>query len=218
MKKLLYVLLLAAGFSACTDSTDNTNLQNAAEVPPAPATEKTSHAETFTEYFALLNRYDSSFSAERFGEEERATMQTSEAYPIEEARLQPYKPLLIYNADSTLAIDLFSYNYLLSRRGGTTYAQAGEPDTEVALIDFKENKRRRLLYVGPSFSILDAKWLDTEEVAIAGAEVISDQQIKPIIWKISLPEDKMETEFYTDTITANVEAIRQARFSQVQFK
>ena len=60
--------------------------------------------------------------------------------------------------------------------------------------------------------------LDTEEVAIAGAEVISDQQIKPIIWKISLPEDKMETEFYTDTITANVEAIRQGRFSQVQFK
>jgi hypothetical protein len=113
--------------------------------------------------------------------------------------LQPFRPYLIYNNDSTKAIDFVSHHYVFAKGKGL---QTGDPDSEVALLDFVRGSRKRLVFTGPSMSILDAAWLQDGSVMIAGAEDAGDGGVRPVIWHFA-PRQKM---FYTypQTVQADV--------------
>lgn len=146
------------------------------------------------EYFA---KQDSSFIPANFIMKGTAPLNNVKAYPVEE-RLKQFHPYLIYNSDSSLAIDLYSYNYTLQKGE----FEAGEPDSEAALVDFKSGKRKRLLFTGPGISFMDAKWMTANEILIAGAEEINTTQIQPLLWKINLQDSAMELYKYKDTLNA----------------
>jgi hypothetical protein len=218
MRKLLLPCLLAAGLYACTDSAETSEKEVATE----PATETSTldwKEEAFPQYLRALKSQDSTFTLDSFAVQEATSSNVdSLTYPLDPERLVPFQSLFIYNDDSTQAIDLFSYNYVPTAHAGQRYMAAGEPDTEVALINYQDKTRTRLLFLGPSYAALDARWLSKNQIAIAGAELVGDNQIKPIIWKITLPNRDVETEFYIDTVHANIPVIREQRFTSVKFK
>ena len=218
MRKLLFLSLLAAGLYACTDSAQTGDKEVTAE----PVTEEAAldwKEEAFPQYLRAIEGQDSSFTLDSFAALEPApTGVDTKAYPLNPERLVPFQSLFIYNSDSTQAIDLFSYNFVPTTRGGERVMAAGEPDTEVALLNYKDKTRTRLLFLGPSYAALDARWISNNVVAIAGAEIVGEHHIKPIIWKLTLPGGEVETEFYTDTVRADIPAIREQRFTSVQFK
>lgn len=218
MRKFLLLSLLAAGLFACTDTADTGDKEVATE--PAPETSTLDwKEEAFPQYLRALESQDSTFTLDSFAvQEPTPTNVDTQARPLDPERLVPFQSLFIYNDDSTQAIDLFSYNFVPTARAGQRYMAAGEPDTEVALINYKNKTRTRVLFLGPSYAALDARWLSKDQVAIAGAELVGDNQIKPIIWKVTLPNHEVETEFYTDTVHADIPAIREQRFTSVRFK
>jgi hypothetical protein len=218
MRKLLLLSLLAAGLYACTNTADTGEKEVASE-PPAEQSTLDWKEEAFPQYLRALESQDSTFTLDSFAVQEAAPSEAgTQASPLDPERLVPFESLFIYNADSTRAIDLFSYNYVPTARDGQRYMAAGEPDTEVALINYKDKTRTRLLFLGPSYAALDARWLSNDQVAIAGAELVGDNKIKPIIWKLTLPSHQVETEFYTDTVHADIPAIREQRFTSVRFQ
>lgn len=220
MRKLLLLSLLAAGLYACTD-TDQAHPGSEVTTEPAAERDELDWKENaFPDVLRALESGDSSFTLDSFAAEEGPAPANTDtkAYPMEGERLVPFQSLFVYNNDSTQAIDLFSYNYMANTRNGQPVMVAGEPDTEVALLDYKDKTRKRLLFLGPSFAALDARWLSNNEVAIAGAEIVGEELIKPIIWKITLPGGQVETEFYTDTVRADISAIREQRFKMVKFR
>jgi hypothetical protein len=222
MRKLLLLSLLAAGLFACTDSADTgTNHKEEVTTDAAEGQGELDWKENaFPEYLRALESQDTSFTLDSFAAEEGPAPASNDtkAYPMEGERLIPFQSLFVYNGDSTRAIDLFSYNYMANTRNGQSVMVPGEPDTEVALLDYKDKTRKRLLFLGPSYAAIDAQWLSNTEVAIAGAEIVGEELIKPIIWKITLPGGQVETEFYTDTVHANLPAIREQRFKTVKFR
>lgn len=220
MRKLLLLSLLAAGLYACTDSADtgSTNADEVATAPTGDGDELDWKENAFPDLLRALESQDTSFTLDSFATEEASAPTDMKAYPMEGERLVPFQSLFVYNGDSTMAIDLFSYNYMANNRGGQSVLVPGEPDTEVALLNYRDKTRQRLLFLGPSFAALDARWLSNSQVAIAGAEIVGEELIKPIIWKITLPGGQVETEFYTDTVRANLPAIREQRFKTVKFR
>lgn len=221
MRKLLLPCLLAAGLWACTDSADtgNTAPEEVTTAPAPGGSELDWKEDAFPDVLRALESEDTTFTLDSFAAEGGAPIDNSlKAYPMEGERLVPFQSLFVYNSDSTRAIDLFSYNFMANTRNGQRVLVPGEPDTEVALLDYRDKTRKRLLFLGPSFVALDARWLSNEQVAIAGAEIVGEHRIKPIIWKITLPAGTVETEFYTDTVRADIAAIREQRFRTVKFK
>jgi hypothetical protein len=218
MRQLLLLALLAVGLAACTDRADTGDKEVTAEPDTeAPAADWKESA--FPQLLSALKQQDPSFTLDSFVVDETPPAPGEvKAYPLDPERLVPFQSLFVYNQDSTQAIDLFSYNYLANTRNGRQEMVSGEPDTEVALLDYTTKTRKRLLFLGPSYAALDARWLSNNQVAIAGAEIVGEQQIKPIIWKITLPGGQVETEFYTDTVRADIPAIREQRFRTVKFK
>ena len=120
--------------------------------------------------------------------------------PMDEDRLRKFKPLLIYNSDSSLALDVYSNSYIAVMRQGHTSFESGEPDTEVAIIDFRNKTRKRIFYTGPSFAVLDVKWLNDSVVALAGAMPVGTDQAQPQIHKILLSDGVQEIYELRDTI------------------
>ena len=221
MRKLLLLSLLAAGLWACTDSADtgNTASDEVTTAAGDEAGELDWKEDAFPDVLRALESADTSFTLDSFAAEGGAPIDNSvKAYPMEGERLVPFQSVFVYNGDSTRAIDLFSYNFMAQNRNGQSVLVPGEPDTEVALLDYKDKTRKRLLFLGPSFAALDARWLSNDQVAIAGAELVGEDLIKPIVWKITLPAGTVETEFYTDTVRANIPAIREQRFRTVKFQ
>jgi hypothetical protein len=92
--------------------------------------------------------------------------------------------------------------------------EAGEPDTEASLIDVKKKQKKRLLFLGPSYILFEAQWLNRNEIVIAGAEIVSDNKIKPLVWKIILPERLIEMYSYAGIVESNISTIIAARLAK----
>ncbi|HYK57046.1 MAG TPA: hypothetical protein VEV15_11300, partial [Flavisolibacter sp.] len=191
-------------FASCNNSADTkTNNADTAAVE----TEETSSVsvnEEFPRLFTYLQSQDSSFSPDKF---EGGEMDLKDSLPkakIDTAQLRPFRPYLIYNRDSSMAIDLVSYNYVISHKKGKTVIQQGGPDTEVALLDLKNNTRKRILFLGSAGTVLQAKWNDDNSIAIVGAEEVEGGKIKPSIWNYDWTTGKMELYQYPDAIHANI--------------
>jgi hypothetical protein len=159
--------------------------------------------EHFPKLFAFYQQQDASFPKAGFegGELERKDSLIST--PIDTAQLRPFRSYLVFNDDSTKAIDFVSYNYVLVNKKGQTKLEQGGPDAEVALLDFKNNSRKRILFLGSSATILNSDW-DGNEVLIAGAEDLGEEKVKPTFWIYDTATGTMEIYNYNAPLKADI--------------
>lgn len=206
MKTLIRLSLIGSilFFTACNNSADTETNNADTSAVETEETSSVSVTEEFPRLFTYLQSQDSSFSPDKFEGGEMDTKDSLSRIKIDTAQLRPFRPYLIYNRDSSMAIDLVSYNYVISHKKGKTVIQQGGPDTEVALLDLKNNTRKRILFLGSAGTVLQAKWNDDNSIAIVGAEEVEGGKIKPSIWNYDWTTGKMELYQYPDAIHANI--------------
>ena len=193
--------------TACTNNTrpsketvnDTSAVENMEEIAEAPQLQS-----QFPDLYAYFQKQDTTFRSGQFEGGELETTDSLPNHPVDRSHLLPYYPFLVFNADSSKAVDFVSYNYVLSRKNGKNYIEQGGPDTEVALIDFKEGFRKRLLFLGAAGTVLDAKWENDHVVLLAGAEEVDAENIKPTLWRYDLHNNRMEWYSYTGRIQAHI--------------
>lgn len=208
MKPIITALVLVLVCSSCTndagsnDETRDTTAVAPAAEPLSPEAQMVTAA--FPNMYQFLKGQDPSFDPAFFEETEGGynAPPPPRFFPPEE--LNAFIPYLIYNRDSTRAIDLVSYNYVLDNKNGKQVLAEAGPDTEVGIIDLNENMRTRIFYSGPGTTIREGKWLDSTTVLLGGAESISSSAIRPFILRINLKEKTQQRFTYTDSVQAKL--------------
>ncbi len=215
MKK--WIIVLVTGFLISCADNDVTQNSTESEADSSLIIEETGAANwmgnTFKELYGFYKNNDSSFTADSFVLVQQSTFEDHLAEAIDVNKLQPFGKLISYNTDSTFGVDLFSYNYLSGKIGERIYVQAGEPDMEASLINVKKKEKKRLLYLGPSYILFEAQWLNKKEIVIAGAEIISENRIKPLLWKIIPLERAAEMYSYPGVVESNASTILAERLA-----
>ncbi len=212
MKKIWSLALAAILLTACNNS-NNTTTVTEAEPLEQTTTEEAASAvmmlqHSFENLFAYMAQQDSSFAPQNFKPGAQGKIDALPAAPIEPEQLKPFEPFLIYNSDSSKAIDLYSYNYIITRRNGQVKLEEAGPDTEIALIDVASNTRKRIFFSGPSTVVFDARWNSDNEIVMAGAEQLQNNQVKPIAWQYNLTDSVMQTFTYDEAIAANMKGYK----------
>ncbi|MGN6163610.1 MAG: hypothetical protein ACTHOF_03635 [Flavisolibacter sp.] len=201
--------------ASCNNNATNTeNTTDTTEVVDETAIAQQQLAAAFPEEYQFFKSQDSSFTSQKFIETETDTVHNEPALAVSES-LQKYYPYFIYNPDSTYAIDLYSYNIVLVTKNGKTIGKAGGPDTEVGLVDIKNNTRRRIYFGGSSSAILNAKWINDNEFLLMTGELIKDSSFNPTILKYTLPSHTLVRFVYDDTLKMKPSEYKDARL-QIQ--
>ena len=113
----------------------------------------------------------------------------SEPFVLNEEFISNYHTVLKWSPDSTYILDIGSYGSIpVTDENGKTRLEGGEPDTEIALIDRKNNERTRYIFVGPSSTIIDAKWLSNNEVVVLGTFKTDTAHADTLLWFIDRSE------------------------------
>jgi hypothetical protein len=162
---------------------------------------------SFNDLFPRLNKFlrgqDSTFSPELFEEAATINIPDSTALKIEKDELRPYYPYLLFNRDSSFALDMVTYNYLPSEEKGVTTMEEQGPDYEVALIDLKKNERRRLLFFGTMGTVMDATWESPNTVIMVGpTEWTDSDSLQMEMWKYHVDDRKLRKYIYPAKIHA----------------
>lgn len=100
-----------------------------------------------------------------------------------------YGPYLKWSPDSSVFIDLDSYNIDIKRdkKGRLTGNEIG-PDTEVSLVNPKTGQKTRLLFLGPGSSVEDGLWLNKNDLVLMGIQDYGDSLGKTAaVWKFNVP-------------------------------
>lgn len=98
-----------------------------------------------------------------------------------------YDSLLYWSSDSSYILDVGSYGTLPVRNEkGIIHLEAREPDTEIALIDVTKNERVRLMYVGPSATIIGGKWLNNTDALVLGTFSDNNHNTDTLLWFINI--------------------------------
>jgi len=115
----------------------------------------------------------------------------SETSPVNETFTNNYASVLRWSPDSLNILDLGSYgSVLVKNKAGSYTVEAGEPDTEVALLDLTKNVRRRLLMVGPSSTITNGKWLNNDELVVTGTfNKTGNGENDTLMWMINIKDN-----------------------------
>jgi hypothetical protein len=135
---------------------------------------------------------------------------------------QSYGPFVKYSSDSTMFIDLDSYNIKITKLPDGTYV--GEelgPDTEVSLIDLQDKLKKRLIFLGPGGDIQDGGWLDSQTIVLAGMQTGGDGSTTvPVIFKYHIPTRTFFLYETKDTLnaTAIMRAWRNERLKNVAIR
>jgi hypothetical protein len=205
----LFVLIALCAATACTNSTNSTGSNEIstdtsaiAAAPPSPEMQMVATA--FPNMYQILRGQDASFDPALFEESEGGygAPPPPRFFPPEE--LEQFKPYLIYSADSTKAIDLVSYNFIVGKSNGKQVLEASGPDTDAGIINLKNNMRTRIFYSGPGTIIREGKWLDSATVLLGGAEKLSSTAIRPFLLRIDLTEKTLQRFTYTDSVQAQL--------------
>jgi hypothetical protein len=102
-----------------------------------------------------------------------------------------YAQVLRWSPDSNYILDFGSYGSVqVKDKAGNTHIENGEPDTEVSILYPKEKHKTRLLFFGPSTTIVDGRWLDSSQVAVLGLyDKNGDHQSDTLLWIINAKEN-----------------------------
>lgn len=207
---LLWLALLLLAVSCHNASTENGEEAQPEGRERSPTAQALTAA--FPAAFHFFQSQDPSFDPEKFAETGTDTLRPEPALALS-AGLQAYYPYFIYNTDSSYALDLYSYNVLLVKKGGKTIGKAGGPDMEVGLVDLKNHNRRRVYFGGPSSALLDGKWVDRNHFLLLTGEVINGEAFEPTILKYTLPLHTRVHYLYSDTISVRPSEFQDPRLS-----
>lgn len=201
--KKLFLFSTVALYFSCSNNADTTAEPFDTTLLELPSEEVAATPEfqtSFASVYAYLKTQDSSFASSNFELSGNSKLDTSIKNPIKVEQLQAFYPCFIFNADSSMAIDLYSYNYTITPAGRLD--ESG-PDTEVGLIDFKNNTRRRIFFSGPAATIVDAAWQKDGKILLAGAEMVELEKMKPFQLSMDIYANQVETFNYRDTLSGN---------------
>jgi hypothetical protein len=121
------------------------------------------------------------------------TIAATDSITMEADRFEQFKPFFVYSPDSSQVVDLVSYgNFLHKGKNGKVVLEAGEPDTEVAIVDVQTKERERILFAGPSTVVKQAVWIDDHTVLIAGGTYDEQNRLQPVIWKYDTVNKQLE--------------------------
>lgn len=100
-----------------------------------------------------------------------------------------YGPLLKWSPDSSVFIDLDSYNIDIKKdKNGKFRGTELGPDSEVSLVNPKKGQRTRLLFLGPGSSVEDALWMDNNNLVLMGVQDYGDSLGKTAaVWRFNVP-------------------------------
>jgi len=206
IKTILFFVPSVLFFASCNSNTERSDNENTTDTV-STVSEETVPAleENFPDLYNYLQSQDSSFSMQGF--EGGVIRQKADSLDDKEdiSGLKLYYPYFLFNADSTMALDLVTYNYVASQKDGKTILDEAGPDYEVALIDFKTGKRKQLLFFGTTGTVLAAKWKDPNTILMVGATEWQDaDSLLPVIWKYELPTKSWSEFRYEKMIKGDV--------------
>ncbi len=174
---------------------DTVTMDEVVTVPPVD--------KAFPELYRYLYNSDKNFSNAEFEGGETEMEQDTTIKKLEPRTLEPFRDYLIYNRDSSYAIDPVTYNYIPVKQRGKTVLAEGGPDFELGLIDLKNYTRRQLLFFGTMGTVMDASWEDDQTIMIAGAKEIVGDSLRPVIWKYEIPSRTWHIYTYKEMIAAD---------------
>ena len=212
----VYLALFVFFFCSCADETETSgNDRNTEDLNQIePAREDPKEATYFNRVFSFFTSQDTRFSSGSFQETAPVTLDEVAAQPLDTNQLKEFYPLFIYNRDRTAAIDMYSYNYVVVRKNNVPVMEVGGPDTEVGLVDFTDNTRRRILFTGPSVVIMDAAWESDSLIRIAGAEITGEGRGIPMVFQVNLSTNLRKTFYFSDTLNIRFDTYRDPRLLQ----
>lgn len=121
------------------------------------------------------------------------TIAALDSINMEEERFEQFKPFFVYSPDSSQVVDMVSYgNFLHRGKNGKVVLEAGEPDTEVAIVNVQTKNRERILFAGPSTVVKQAVWINDHTVLIAGGTYDEQNRLLPVIWKYDTVNKQLE--------------------------
>lgn len=218
MNKVWILICSLLWLTACNNDNNSTEEITTTEADTLQQTqtapEVTFLQQSFPDLFAYMEAQDPTFEAEHFEHGSETKMEALPPIALEGDQIKPFESFLIYNSDSSKAIDLYSYNYIITRRNGEIKMEEAGPDTEIALIDVASKTRQRIFFSGPSTVVLEARWKSDHEIVMAGAEQLDDQKIKPLAWQYNLTDSLMQTFTYDETIAANMKGFKDQKFKK----
>lgn len=184
-----YVVIIAAALLAACNSRREVNKEQPAiadstAMPEQPLLELMHNNPSFTYW---TNNYHIQ-PADSFTESTSATDLYIYPDKIDTASYSLYKPVLVYNRDSSSFIDAFSYRYIFEYdKAGRLTARGGDPETEVAVVNLKTMQRTRIYYCGTGCIIQKVSWVNDDEVAVAGMVADNEDEVRymPVIWFIN---------------------------------
>ena len=131
---------------------------------------------------------------------------------------QQYGRSLKYSPDSSMFIDLDSYNieFLKSHKGRLSPIETG-PDTEVSLINLDIREKTRLAFLGPGNGVEDAGWIDSNTAILIGYHEKDTSKLKKaVIWRYHVPTKTFHIYESADTsIAGQLLNWRKERFSKL---
>lgn len=187
---VLFVAWILAGCNGCNSKTKDTRLpeDSVQAVPRTPTAKDTLASWTEQRLLQWKGWIDSStagqFAANSLERTVTDTIAAADSIRMEEERFEQFKPFFVYSPDSSQVVDMVSYgNFLHKAKSGRVVLEAGEPDTEVAIVNVQTKARERILFAGPSTVVKQAVWIDDHTVLIAGGMYDEQNRLRPVIWK-----------------------------------
>jgi hypothetical protein len=217
MRKWFLLVMLTGWLAACNDT--GSSAVNILDEGQDTLQEAVTDAEvnvvrqSFPQLFEYLKKQDATFSSDSFLLSGESAVETVPAAPVDEARLKAFQKYFIYNSDSSLALDLYSYNYIVTSRNGQSRLEEGGPDSEAAVIDFKDKTRKRIFFGGPAHALWDAKWVGPQELLLIGAESHEGANVIPIIWHINLQDTSIQVYAYEGVIKADISGYKKEKLA-----
>jgi hypothetical protein len=178
MKSRIIFLFVCFSVLSCNDRSTSEN--------DLDATQDSDHTLKLGDIFPDLYAYLKSQAPQLKDEFEGGAitlMDTTQAVPITHQEIKRIQPYLIFNSDSSFAIDLVSNNFIVDTTNKEMLLRAAGANNDVATIDFRYNRRRSFLFPESPETMLDANWESDSTVLVVAASETKDQKVKLVIWR-----------------------------------
>ena len=160
-----------------------------------------------TDSFALVRSYKSSLSTDW------------EKFDISEKYFSDYRDKIYYSPNGFYALDLYSYNLILNKKGAKTHAVL-DTDIQIYVIDIARHQRLPILFLGSTASIDDGYWLSDSTVVLAGWERCFDcpeEAYRPNMYKVNVFTGETVKYDYSTTFSQYNKDYLKQKFPKVIF-
>lgn len=196
---------------ACKNNTDQKASPTESSQGTTVVTDELPEEEELAPVTQVFTSLDSNFNTGSFYPSGIDSVQYAQLAKIDAGSMKEFIPFLIYNADSSLAVDPYSYNYIIHQQKGKTKVSEAGPDVEIGLVDLKQNTRRRLWFSGPAATILDAKWKSKNELLLGGVEQIDTSGYQPFVLVINVTNNHIDRWQSDEMLTGQVNDVLKKR-------